>query len=126
MKRWLRHLIHDKGGQDLAEYALLLGLIAMLMVVTLASLGYSVNLKFGDASTRMSGALTPGGGGQGGSPAAPVVARPVAAARTPAARSGGSGGGASGGTGGSDSGAGSGGSAGDDDGDSGRFDPPKP
>ena len=55
MKRWLRHLIHDKRGQDLAEYALLLGFIAMLMVMTLVSLGISVNLRFADASTKIVG-----------------------------------------------------------------------
>jgi Flp pilus assembly pilin Flp len=123
MKQWPRHFIHDKRGQDLAEYALLLGFIAMLVVVSLASLGYSVNLRFGDASARMSGALTPGDGEHGGSSGG-GGGTPGGGTNT-GGGSGGSGGASGGGGTGSDSGGGSsGGSAGDDDRDSGRFDPP--
>lgn len=123
MKRWLRYLIHDKGGQDLAEYAMLLGFIAMLMVMTLVSLGFSVNLRFSDASSQIVGAV-PGGGGQGGDGSGGTGgSQPGSGGTNP----GGGTGGARGGTGGSDSGGGSsGGSAGDDDRDGGRFDPPKP
>jgi Flp pilus assembly pilin Flp len=128
MKQWLQHLIDDKRGQDLAEYALLLGFIAILMVVTLASLGFSVNLRFGDASARMSGALTPGGGGQNGSSSGGGGSTPGGDTNSAGATGNSGGSGGSRGGGGSDSGGGSsgGGSATDDDRDGGQFDPPSP
>jgi Flp pilus assembly pilin Flp len=43
----LHHLIHrSEKGQDLAEYSMLLGLIALLVVVSLTIIGGSINEVF--------------------------------------------------------------------------------
>jgi Flp pilus assembly pilin Flp len=126
MKRRLPYLIHDEGGQDLAEYALLLGFIAMLMAITLISFGVSVNLRFSDASGQLGGVAAGGGqagagsGGAGGSPPG-----------SGGASAGGGGGGAGdsvsgGGTGDSGSGGGSSGRPADDNRNSERFEQPTP
>jgi Flp pilus assembly pilin Flp len=43
----LHHLIHrSENGQDLAEYSMLIGLIALLVVVSLTIIGGSINEVF--------------------------------------------------------------------------------
>ena len=39
-------LLHDESGQDLSEYAILLGLIALIVVAAIAALGGSITTVF--------------------------------------------------------------------------------
>jgi Flp pilus assembly pilin Flp len=129
MKRCLPYLIHDERGQDLVEYALLLGFIAMLMAMTAISLGFSVNLRFSDASRQLGGVAAGGGQGAGGSG---TGGSQQSGGGASAGGAGGGGGGGTGnseagaGTGGSDSGGGSSGSPADNDREKERFDQPTP
>ena len=47
----------DDEGQDLVEYALLLGLIAIVAVLAITSAGTSVNTLFSSAADKVSTAL---------------------------------------------------------------------
>ncbi len=51
---YLKSFIRDEEGQDMVEYALLLGLIALVAVVAATALGTSINTKFGTLSTAIS------------------------------------------------------------------------
>ena len=130
MKRCLPYLIHDERGQDLVEYALLLAFIAMLMAMTVISLGFSVNLRFSDASRQLGGVAA--GGGQPGAGGSGTGGSQQSGGGASAGGAGGGGGGgtgnseAGGGTGGSDSGGGSSGSPADNDREKERFDQPTP
>ena len=46
MRNFLRHLIQDKSGQDLVEYAFLLALLAMVVVLALPGLGSAISNAF--------------------------------------------------------------------------------
>jgi pilus assembly protein Flp/PilA len=48
-----RELLTDDGGATAIEYALLAGLIATVIIVTVASLGRSVQGMYGEANTRL-------------------------------------------------------------------------
>ncbi len=50
MKQLLTTLWQDESGQDLAEYALLLALIAVLLVAAIAGLRTAIGTRFNDAS----------------------------------------------------------------------------
>jgi Flp pilus assembly pilin Flp len=129
MKRCLPYLIHDERGQDLVEYALLLAFIAMLMAMTVISLGFSVNLRFSDASRQLGGVAAGGGQGAGGSGTGGSQQSGGGASAGGAGGGGGGGTGnseAGGGTGGSDSGGGSSGSPANNDREKERFDQPTP
>lgn len=58
MKRWqqmnkLISLWNDESGQDLAEYAMMLGLIALAVLVTVTLLGSSVSTTLMDIDTTL-------------------------------------------------------------------------
>ena len=51
---YLKNFIKDEEGQDMVEYALLLGLIALAAVVGATALGTAVSSKYGALSTKLS------------------------------------------------------------------------
>lgn len=63
MKRFFKTLWQDESGQDLAEYALLLGLIAVALVGAIVLLRDAISDRFNEAAVELEGA---GGGGAGG------------------------------------------------------------
>jgi pilus assembly protein Flp/PilA len=52
----------DESGQDLAEYAILIGLIALAVLLAVTLLGTTISNIFSDIGTTLSGAGIPGGG----------------------------------------------------------------
>jgi Flp pilus assembly pilin Flp len=46
----------DESGQDMAEYALLLALIALVLVVTIAAFRDAIQAKFQQAATELNSA----------------------------------------------------------------------
>ena len=56
MLQVFRRLVRDEEGQDLVEYALLLGLIAIVAVVAITSAGTSVDSLFSTAATKLANA----------------------------------------------------------------------
>jgi Flp pilus assembly pilin Flp len=58
----IRNCLNSEEGQDLAEYALLLGLIAVVVMVAVAALGDGLLAYFGSASAAVMG-WSGGGGG---------------------------------------------------------------
>jgi Flp pilus assembly pilin Flp len=109
MNQWLPYSAQDDRGQNLLEYALLVAFVAVLVLLSLASLGLSINTTFGDASSKVAGATSPGSGSGGGDSSG-------------SAGGGGSPGGGGGGpgSGGSGSGSGDGGNGGGGSGDAGQ------
>ena len=57
MKKLLRNLWQDESGQDLAEYTMLIVLIAIACIGAITALGGGVQTGLSDAAT----ALTPAG-----------------------------------------------------------------
>jgi pilus assembly protein Flp/PilA len=51
--RTLRNLHNDESGQDLIEYALIAGLIALAAVSTMKSLGTAINTAFQNIATAL-------------------------------------------------------------------------
>jgi len=49
----LRNLWHDESGQDLAEYAMMLGLVALAVLVAVTLLGSNVSTTFNDINTTL-------------------------------------------------------------------------
>ena len=54
MNKLPAHLWHDESGQDLTEYALLVGLIALSAIVGMNSLAQAVSNVFTNAAANMS------------------------------------------------------------------------
>jgi len=52
----VRRLTVDEAGQDLPEYAILIGLVALSVVVAVLLLGDSISNTFNDIGSSMSGA----------------------------------------------------------------------
>ena len=52
----LRTLHNDESGQDLIEYALIAGLIALAAVTTIGTLGSAINTTFAALATRLNSA----------------------------------------------------------------------
>jgi len=52
-------LMIDESGQDLAEYAILIGLIALAVIVAVRLLGTTISNIFDDISSSLSGAGIP-------------------------------------------------------------------
>jgi pilus assembly protein Flp/PilA len=52
----LRTLHSDESGQDLIEYALIAGLIALAAVTTMSSLGTAINTVFSSISSSLTSA----------------------------------------------------------------------
>jgi Flp pilus assembly pilin Flp len=46
-------LIHDEGGQDLVEYAMLMAFIALICILGLRNLGVAVNNTYHSVSTSL-------------------------------------------------------------------------
>ena len=53
MRRTIRSLVSDDAGQDIVEYALLLGFVALVCVVAITSLGISVDSAIDGADTQL-------------------------------------------------------------------------
>jgi Flp pilus assembly pilin Flp len=56
MRRTLRNLLRDEAGQDLPEYAVLIGLVALTVIAAVALLGGNISTTLNDAGSSMSGA----------------------------------------------------------------------
>ena len=54
-------LLLDESGQDLAEYAILIGLIALAVIVAVRLLGGTISTVFNAIGTTLSGAAIPSG-----------------------------------------------------------------
>jgi Flp pilus assembly pilin Flp len=52
---WLKNLLESDEGQDLIEYALLVGLIVIITIVAVTSAGQSVQKIFQNIATQLSG-----------------------------------------------------------------------
>ena len=53
MKNLIEKLIKDESGQDMAEYAIALGLIAVAAVTVFGTLSTAVNAKISAAATAL-------------------------------------------------------------------------
>jgi pilus assembly protein Flp/PilA len=53
---WLQALTHDEDGQDLAEYALLLVFIAIVVIAALTALGPQLAAVYAQISAALTGA----------------------------------------------------------------------
>jgi pilus assembly protein Flp/PilA len=53
IKSSLKRFLADESGASLAEYALLVGLIAVIAVGAVTALGTTVQAKFTDANTKL-------------------------------------------------------------------------
>lgn len=56
MTLFLNRLIHETGGQDLIEYALLASFISLVSVLAIINLGTGVNAVWGGVDTQMGNA----------------------------------------------------------------------
>ena len=56
MKDLIRSFWKDESGQDMAEYALLLALIALVLVVAITACRGAVQAKFQEATTELNSA----------------------------------------------------------------------
>lgn len=56
MRRILRNLLNDEAGQDLPEYAVLIGLVALTVIAAVALLGGNISTTFNDVGSSMSAA----------------------------------------------------------------------
>ena len=54
--RYLELLVRDESGQDLPEYAMLLGLVGLAVIVAVGLLGGRINGTFNDIGTTLDGA----------------------------------------------------------------------
>lgn len=61
MRQTLRNLLADEAGQDLPEYAVLIGLVALTVVAAVVLLGGNISTTFNDVGSSMSDANIVGG-----------------------------------------------------------------
>jgi pilus assembly protein Flp/PilA len=61
MRQTLKHLLDDEAGQDLPEYAVLIGLVALTVIAAVVLLGENIATTFNDVGSSMSGANIAGG-----------------------------------------------------------------
>jgi len=59
VRKLLLALLHDESGQDLSEYAVLLGLIALIVVAAIAALGGSITTVFDGIGSSLQQAKLP-------------------------------------------------------------------
>jgi Flp pilus assembly pilin Flp len=59
MKEFMTTFWQDESGQDLAEYAILLGLITIVLIVAIQAFSGAIGGLFGSATTTLQGAGTP-------------------------------------------------------------------
>jgi pilus assembly protein Flp/PilA len=57
VKAWLTVHTHSEKGQDLAEYALLIGLIAILAIAAVTALGGNINAVLNRIGTALNNAI---------------------------------------------------------------------
>lgn len=57
----LQNLLNDEAGQDLPEYAVLIGLVALTVIAAVALLGENISTTFNDVGSSISGANIAGG-----------------------------------------------------------------
>jgi pilus assembly protein Flp/PilA len=53
MFAYIQTILKSQKGQDLAEYALLIGLIALVVMIAVTLLGTNLNILFGDIATEV-------------------------------------------------------------------------
>ena len=53
MKKMMNWLANEESGQGMVEYALILALIAIVVIVALRALGNTVNGKFNQINTQL-------------------------------------------------------------------------
>lgn len=56
---WIRNMLEGEEGQDLTEYALLIGLIAIVVIVAVTALGSEIDNIFNDIGTTLADANIP-------------------------------------------------------------------
>lgn len=56
MKHLFSRFVHEEHGQDLIEYALLAGLIALASIGAITTLGGNIQTKFTDVGTAVTAA----------------------------------------------------------------------
>lgn len=61
MRQALRHLLDDEAGQDLPEYAVLIGLVALTVIAAVALLGGNISTTFNDVGSSISSSNIAGG-----------------------------------------------------------------
>jgi len=54
MSKLARRLWHEESGQDLTEYALLLGLIALTSIASMRALAQAISNVYGNAANNLS------------------------------------------------------------------------
>ncbi|ABO50627.1 Flp/Fap pilin component [Desulforamulus reducens MI-1] len=59
MKQMLMNLLKEENGQGMAEYGLILALIAVVCVGALTTLGNGLTAKFTDVNAKLTPAATP-------------------------------------------------------------------
>jgi len=60
-RQTLRKLFDDESGQDLPEYAVLIGLVALTVIAAVALLGGNISTTFNDVGSSMNSANIGGG-----------------------------------------------------------------
>ncbi len=60
MLQLFKALLQDESGQDLAEYAILIGLIALAVIAAVTLLGGTISTVFNSIGTTLSGGIGPG------------------------------------------------------------------
>jgi Flp pilus assembly pilin Flp len=95
MKTILKGLWRQDSGDDVAEYALLVAMIALVVLVAVYSFGVSNGKRIGDTATSLSNSVSGGGAGSSSS------GQGGAGGQSGGGGQGGSGSGTSGGSGGS-------------------------
>jgi pilus assembly protein Flp/PilA len=53
------NFVRNEQGQDLIEYALLAGLVALAATVAMTNVGSAISNKFEDVATELNGAVAP-------------------------------------------------------------------
>jgi len=62
MLQLFKALLQDESGQDLAEYAILIGLIALAVIVAVGLLGTTISNIFDSIGSQLSDATIPAAG----------------------------------------------------------------
>lgn len=61
MRKYVQRFVRDENGQDLPEYAVLIGLVALTVIGAVVLLGGNISTTFNDVGSTMSGANIAGG-----------------------------------------------------------------
>jgi Flp pilus assembly pilin Flp len=101
MKTILKGLWRQDSGDDVAEYALLVAMIALVVLIAVYSFGMSNGKRIGDTATSLSNSVSGGGAGSSSSGQGGGSGQGGAGGQSGGGGQGGSGSGTSGGSGGS-------------------------